>query len=96
MRFWFAGWERNDFDVKPADYVETRQKINFDVYRDFYAASRERLIDAGLLVLHLATARSATWALNSQSAFIRGSKSQIALLRTSNIVNRTAFVTKAR
>lgn len=53
MRFWFAGWERDDFDVKPADYVETRQKINFDVYRDFYAASRERLIDAGLLVLHL-------------------------------------------
>lgn len=53
MRFWFAGWERDDFDVKPADYLETRQKMNIDVYRDFFAAARERLIDDGLIVLHL-------------------------------------------
>lgn len=53
MRFWFVGWERSDFDSKPVDYVESRQKQNLDVYVDFFAASRERIKDRGLLVLHL-------------------------------------------
>jgi hypothetical protein len=53
MRFWFSGWEREDFDVKPADYVETRQKSSLDVYLNFFTAARERLKDNGLLVLHL-------------------------------------------
>lgn len=53
MRFWFAGWEREDFDDKPADYVETRQKVNLDIYRKFFAAARERLSDHGTLILHL-------------------------------------------
>lgn len=53
MRFWFAGWERKDFDVKPVDYVETRQKIDLDVYRNFFEVARERLNDNGLLILHL-------------------------------------------
>lgn len=53
MRFWFVGWEREDFDTQTSDFVETRQKKNLDVYKAFYAASRERLRDGGLLVLHL-------------------------------------------
>jgi DNA modification methylase len=53
MRFWFAGWERADFDVKPRDYLETRQKQSLEVYRDFFGAARERMIDGGLLVMHL-------------------------------------------
>lgn len=57
MRFWFSGWEREDFDVKPADYVETRQKANLDVYLNFFAAARERLNNHGLLVLHLGDSR---------------------------------------
>lgn len=57
MRFWFSGWERNDFDVKPADYVETRQKINLDVYLNFFSAARERIKDNGLLILHLGESR---------------------------------------
>lgn len=53
MRFWFAGWEREDFDLRSNDFLETRQKKNLDVYHSFYAAARERLHDSGLLVLHL-------------------------------------------
>ncbi|MFN3348891.1 DNA methyltransferase [Pseudorhodoplanes sp.] len=53
MRFWFVGWEREDFDVRIANFVEVRQKQNLDVYRSFFASSRERLRDDGLLVLHL-------------------------------------------
>jgi hypothetical protein len=53
MRFWFVGWERSDFDIRPAEYVENRQKKDLDVYVGFFAASRERLKDDGFLVLHL-------------------------------------------
>lgn len=57
MRFWFSGWERNDFDVRPADYVEIRQKSNLDVYRSFFSATRERLKDNGFLILHLGNSK---------------------------------------
>jgi DNA modification methylase len=53
MRFWFAGWEREDFDIRASEFLETRQKQNLDVYHSFYAAARERLRAGGLLVLHL-------------------------------------------
>lgn len=53
MRFWFVGWEREDFDTQTSDFVETRQRKSLDVYQSFYAAARERLKDDGHLVLHL-------------------------------------------
>jgi DNA modification methylase len=53
MRFWFVGWEREDFDTRTSEFLETRQKQSLDVYRSFFEASRERLADNGLLVLHL-------------------------------------------
>jgi hypothetical protein len=63
MRFWFSGWERPDFDLKPVDYVENRQKIDLDVYKPFYAACRERLSDKGLLVLHLGDSKKCNMGL---------------------------------
>jgi DNA modification methylase len=53
MRFWFAGWEREDFIVRTKPFVENRQKENLDVYRAFFEFARERLSATGLLVLHL-------------------------------------------
>ena len=53
MRFWFVGWEREDFDNRASEFLETRQKQSLDVYHSFYSAARERLQDGGLLVLHL-------------------------------------------
>ena len=53
MRFWFVGWDREDFNTRAAAYVETRQKKDLDVYKDLFGASRERLKEGGLLVLHL-------------------------------------------
>lgn len=53
MRFWFAGWERSDFDTRAAEFLETRQKRSLDVYQAFYSAARERLRAGGILVMHL-------------------------------------------
>lgn len=53
MRFWFVGWEREDFDIRASEFLETKQKQSLDIYHFFFAAARERLRDSGLLVLHL-------------------------------------------
>jgi len=53
MRFWFVGWEREDFDRQPKEFVETLQKQSLDVYKAIFEAARERLVDSGVFVLHL-------------------------------------------
>ena len=53
MRFWFVGWEREDFNARTVNYVENRQKKNLDVYKEFFKAARAGLKESGRLVLHL-------------------------------------------
>jgi len=53
MRFWFAGWERADFDLQPKDFVETRQKINLDIYKVFFSHARQQISETGVMVMHL-------------------------------------------
>lgn len=53
MRFWFVGWEREDFDRQPREFVETLQKQSLDIYMAIFEAARERIADSGLFVLHL-------------------------------------------
>jgi hypothetical protein len=53
MRFWFAGWNRSEFDTEPSRFVENRQKVDLDVYRVFFEHTRRRMKATGILVLHL-------------------------------------------
>ena len=53
MRFWFAGWDRLDFDNKTGGFVENRQKSSLDVYREFFEVARQRIKDNGVMVMHL-------------------------------------------
>lgn len=53
LRLWFAGWEPEDFDSKPSEFVDKRQKETFDVYEPLIRQSRERLKEGGVLVFHL-------------------------------------------
>lgn len=53
MRFWFVGWEREDFNARTADYVENRQKKDLDIYKEFFSAASAGLKQGGRLVLHL-------------------------------------------
>lgn len=53
LRLWFAGWEPDDFDVKPTEFVDRRQKDSFEVYEPLLRQSRERLKEGGVLVFHL-------------------------------------------
>jgi len=57
MRLWFCGWERRDFQDRPAAFVEERQKGGFDVYRPMLRQARERLRSGGVVVLHLGASK---------------------------------------
>lgn len=53
MRYWFAGWERADFDTAPASFVETKQRQSFTLYGSLLAQAHERVRTDGLVVFHL-------------------------------------------
>ncbi len=57
MRLWFAGWEREDFECKPREFVDERQKRGFDVYETVFAQAQERLKPGGLMAIHLGKSR---------------------------------------
>lgn len=53
MRLWFAGWEREDFRVRPRAFVDERQKLDLAVYDPLFRQARARLRPGGVVVLHL-------------------------------------------
>jgi hypothetical protein len=53
IRFWFSGWESEDFQHEPARYLEVRQKQSMDVYQIILARFREAIKPTGVVVLHL-------------------------------------------
>jgi hypothetical protein len=57
IRFWFCGWDRRDFDRKPAAYVETLQRRSLAVYQIIFRRIREHLRPGGIAVLHLGRSR---------------------------------------
>ena len=57
MRFWFCGWERGDFDQKPAEYLEQKQKQSLGIYTKLFTLAQTRMKHGGLFVLHLGASR---------------------------------------
>lgn len=53
LRLWFAGWSKNDFEMRPLGFVDERQKTSFDIYIPIFRQARERLKRDGVLVFHL-------------------------------------------
>ena len=53
IRLWFSGWEPDDFKIMPNQYIDERQKKNFDVYVPILEQAKERLKNGGLVVFHL-------------------------------------------
>ena len=53
IRFWFSGWEAEDFKTEPSRFLETRQKASMNIYSTILARCRESLANDGILVLHL-------------------------------------------
>jgi len=63
MRFWFCGWEIEDFANQPEKFLETKQRASFDAYDRILAQCRERLKPGGIAVFHLGFSRKCDMAL---------------------------------
>lgn len=53
MRYWFSGWESEDFTAQTHSFIESKQKKNLDVYEDVMESICGRIVQGGLVVLHL-------------------------------------------
>jgi hypothetical protein len=53
MRLWLAGWEREDFDRRKENFLETQQKRSMDVYVSFLDKCAEWLRPGGKVIMHL-------------------------------------------
>lgn len=53
IRLWFTGWDKDDFETKPDEYVDERQKVDFNVYNPIFNQAKERLKNGGYFVMHL-------------------------------------------
>lgn len=53
IRMWFCGWDKDDFNVKSQDYLETKQKKNFNIYSKFFKTMEILLKPNGILIMHL-------------------------------------------
>jgi hypothetical protein len=58
MRMWMAGWEPEDFQSKPKDFLETKQKSSMNEYALFARCMSRIMKDQGLLILHLGVTRN--------------------------------------
>lgn len=62
LRLWFAGWNDEDFKLRPKIFIDEKQKKSFDVYESIFRQSRERLREGGHLVLHLGKSKKSDMA----------------------------------
>lgn len=53
IRLWFMGWEKEDFNIKKHDFLETKQKKNFAIYEKFFQICKELLKQDGVIIMHL-------------------------------------------
>jgi hypothetical protein len=53
LRYWFAGWSKDDFSTQTNDYVEVKQRSGMDVYDSIFAACSSRLKRGGIALFHL-------------------------------------------
>lgn len=53
MRLWAAGWDPDDFSSRKVEFIEEKQKKNFEIYSEFFDSAARWLKPGGKLILHL-------------------------------------------
>jgi DNA modification methylase len=53
LRMWFCGWDKEDFEIKKENYLETKQIKNFNVYKGFFDVMSGLLKKNGIIIMHI-------------------------------------------
>lgn len=53
LRLWFSGWEEEDFKNAESTFLDSLQKTNLDIYKDFFYMANNVIKDGGKMILHL-------------------------------------------
>jgi hypothetical protein len=53
IRMWFCGWDKDDFETKKNEYLETQQVKNMSVYGQFFKICKRLLKKDGIIIMHL-------------------------------------------
>lgn len=53
MRLWLCGWETDDYKTADEEFLDTKQKKDFGVYRSFFETCYRVLKPNGKIILHL-------------------------------------------
>lgn len=53
IRNWFLGWEKEDFNIKKEEFVDTLQKSSLEIYEDIFKKCFDTIVHDGAVVFHL-------------------------------------------
>lgn len=62
IRMWFAGWDKEDFNVKKEHFLETSQVKDINIYESFFYLCHGLLKKNGSMILHLGFSKKANMA----------------------------------
>ncbi|HBV9785082.1 TPA: SAM-dependent methyltransferase, partial [Klebsiella pneumoniae] len=62
MRLWFSGWEKDDFQTKPKDFVDETQKKSFEIYDNIFKQSQQCLKKDGVFLMHVGKSKKSDMA----------------------------------
>ena len=58
MRLWLSGWEPSDFKKADKRFIESKQNIDFSIYKDFFNMCNSVLKNSGSIILHLGKSKN--------------------------------------
>jgi len=53
LRFWFVGWEKEDFEIESVKFLEKKQLVSLNVYIDILNNLHQAIKEGGFVVMHL-------------------------------------------
>lgn len=62
IRMWFSGWDKEDFNIKKEEFLETKQVRNFNIYSVFFEMCYYLLKSDGSIIMHLGFSKKANMA----------------------------------
>jgi DNA modification methylase len=62
IRMWFSGWDKEDFNIRKEEFLETKQVKDVRIYNIFFEKCNSVLKPNGSLILHLGFSKKANMA----------------------------------